>query len=407
MSIDRKQQLRQLTECSICYSKLLDPRILPCGHTFCGTCIAKLSEQCRSQNTESIECAECRQKHSVNHSLPIDFRLKQVVEAMDSLWNESTESTPNDPLIVPEKSTCRKCETERDGGEFFVCETCVDDPTAKCICSLCVVKYHRPHAIKSVMQAMQAFTTSTMATNKHLIDSVLENSEFFFKRYDVQKEQVIFVFRSLATFCETTKERIETDFNREDVELANSLNGFLSVTFDEMNSVLNDADNLIFAMCMKILTNLEQHFSISREAMEHFKQQLIHKETIDFNTLLEAPAQYDTPTERSNEFTATVARNFACDGGDLFNAALPYASRTSSDELFPSALSSHLPVAGLQIPSLNFVSTTPSTATGAIRVTLSPRAENLFGRDMPPSTSRTTRVGYGTTKLRQQNRRKH
>lgn len=74
--------------CSICYnnySDLLVPRLLPCGHTFCTSCLRGIF------SGDAIECPSCRKKHSiprpavvdveactVSRSVPINFYAKEV-----------------------------------------------------------------------------------------------------------------------------------------------------------------------------------------------------------------------------------------------------------------------------------------------------------------------------------------
>ncbi|KAI6213584.1 Autophagy protein 5 [Aphelenchoides besseyi] len=220
----------------------LDPRILQCGHSVCGECATKLSDDTRDQGLDEFECPECRRRHPINIELPRDFRLKQIIEQMsDDVNNISVmnlQGEHSDSSIVPEKTKCRRCKIERDGGEIY-----------GWICSVCVLKHHRMHDVRSLIDAFQLKTLETTADNKNLIEKISVNSEFYFNRYNIQKEQVVLIF-------------------------------------NEMNTILNEADNLIFAMCMKILSNFQRHFRLPNESMEMFKHKITANETVDLHSLL-------------------------------------------------------------------------------------------------------------------------
>ena len=50
-------------ECSICLEQYVEPKILPCFHTFCLACLCQIEPE-----EEKIRCPECRREHN----LPID-----------------------------------------------------------------------------------------------------------------------------------------------------------------------------------------------------------------------------------------------------------------------------------------------------------------------------------------------
>ncbi|KAI6241927.1 Autophagy protein 5 [Aphelenchoides fujianensis] len=264
---DRKKHLLKLTECSICYSQLLDPRLLRCGHSFCFACISTLCEQSRQTGARTIECAECRMQHPVDGELPLDFRLKQMVEAMDGLLNEEkNEETPDLAAEVPETAVCSRCAAERGSDEFFVCETCSKEDPGALICSLCVVKGHRQHTIKSVLQAEITHAVDLTAANKDTIEKVKTNSVFFFDRYNTQREHVIFILDSLDKFCDQMRASIDGNFQRAHVQLAANL---------------HDYD-----MCNEMLANFQRRFELTADSMELLKESITKQQPIDIQALL-------------------------------------------------------------------------------------------------------------------------
>ncbi|NXO01806.1 TRI59 protein, partial [Rhinopomastus cyanomelas] len=75
--------------CSICYSLFEDPRILPCAHTFCRSCLEeafRLSQDSHLGRSlrVSLNCPSCRRSVDILtggvESLPVNFALKAIVE---------------------------------------------------------------------------------------------------------------------------------------------------------------------------------------------------------------------------------------------------------------------------------------------------------------------------------------
>ncbi|KAJ7325005.1 hypothetical protein JRQ81_018025 [Phrynocephalus forsythii] len=75
--------------CSICYSIFDDPRVLPCSHTFCRTCLENVLQL--SSNFSiwrplrlPLKCPNCRTiveiPPSGTDSLPVNFALKAIIE---------------------------------------------------------------------------------------------------------------------------------------------------------------------------------------------------------------------------------------------------------------------------------------------------------------------------------------
>ncbi|NWU91593.1 TRI59 protein, partial [Upupa epops] len=75
--------------CSICYSLFEDPRILPCAHTFCRSCLEgafQLSQHSHLGRSlkVTLNCPNCRRSVEILtggiESLPVNFALKAIVD---------------------------------------------------------------------------------------------------------------------------------------------------------------------------------------------------------------------------------------------------------------------------------------------------------------------------------------
>ncbi|CAF3853943.1 unnamed protein product [Rotaria magnacalcarata] len=78
--------LEALLECPLCLDRFDQPRLIPCGHTYCTKC---LNELCAGSDT--VICPQCRQQHDVpitgvtlfprnlSYQQLLDIRTEQLV----------------------------------------------------------------------------------------------------------------------------------------------------------------------------------------------------------------------------------------------------------------------------------------------------------------------------------------
>lgn len=76
-----RERVRAELDCQVCYALILDPLTLPCGHTFCRTCIARVLDH-------SDLCPICRRKLRMPTSMksePMNWTLSRLI---DNLFSE-------------------------------------------------------------------------------------------------------------------------------------------------------------------------------------------------------------------------------------------------------------------------------------------------------------------------------
>jgi hypothetical protein len=87
----QNQQLDNLISCAICLGYFVDPRILPCSHTYCLECIHKTA----SSNRGEFECPmRDGTKVGKNHidSLPINRAIRDMVDVLPNMINRSEQN---------------------------------------------------------------------------------------------------------------------------------------------------------------------------------------------------------------------------------------------------------------------------------------------------------------------------
>ena len=74
-----RDRLRAELDCHVCYSLILDPLTLPCGHTFCRTCVARVLDH-------SDLCPICRRKLGVSASVRTESVNRTLSKLIDHFF---------------------------------------------------------------------------------------------------------------------------------------------------------------------------------------------------------------------------------------------------------------------------------------------------------------------------------
>ena len=100
------------TECSICMEVYTDPRVLPCGHTFCRQCIGAFGE---------LACPLCRKAFRLPANgvgdLPKNFALLNILETKElpcgcEACSSDVAKAATVYCVECEQKLCRDCEED-------------------------------------------------------------------------------------------------------------------------------------------------------------------------------------------------------------------------------------------------------------------------------------------------------
>uniref|UniRef100_A0A8C5PX26 Uncharacterized protein n=1 Tax=Leptobrachium leishanense TaxID=445787 RepID=A0A8C5PX26_9ANUR len=140
--------LRDELTCSICLNIYTDPVTLPCGHSFCRTCIGDVLDT--QEGSGAYKCPECRAESQERPALETNRKLRNIAENIRSTHPEQEEAgIPCTYCIqspVPAAKTCLMCEKVL---EYYCCED------ATCICVYCVAGEHRGHQVETLNEASE------------------------------------------------------------------------------------------------------------------------------------------------------------------------------------------------------------------------------------------------------------
>jgi len=109
-------------ECPICKEVYTDPRVLPCGHTFCRQCIGAFREQQQQQQQQQLACLLCRKVFRLPANgvgdLPKNFAVLDILQSKE--LPSGCEACSGDVVKAATSVYCVECEQK-------LCRDCEED----------------------------------------------------------------------------------------------------------------------------------------------------------------------------------------------------------------------------------------------------------------------------------------
>ncbi|CAF3644598.1 unnamed protein product [Rotaria sordida] len=103
----QKKQAEDLITCSICLGYFIDPRILPCSHTYCLQCIHQAAASSGGQFNCPLRDGTRIRANNID-SLPINRNLRDMVDLLPGLISNERQTSriPNNAMpSVPSTDT--------------------------------------------------------------------------------------------------------------------------------------------------------------------------------------------------------------------------------------------------------------------------------------------------------------
>ena len=208
-----------LLSCQVCleeYGEDCDhvPRLLPCTHTVCESCIKKLISD------NKLNCPECRTKHEAESDVKTFPQNKYLIAQIRRLAREEKEN---------EKS--ERCEAHGKELNMF----CREPTCQKTICISCM-KDHRKHDVLNIEEKMK--------------DDLLQNVDNLRKKLEIRKQIGIEITKDLAMKAEKC---IEVLGKRKD-ELVDHINTMIT----EAKEIKKETEHYVEAEISVVEVNLSR-----------------------------------------------------------------------------------------------------------------------------------------------------
>ncbi|GCB60534.1 hypothetical protein scyTo_0012757 [Scyliorhinus torazame] len=207
--------------CSVCYSIFEDPRVLPCSHTFCRTCLENIVHESGNFSIWRplripLKCPTCRSIVDLPpvgiSSLPINFSLMGIIEKYQK---EEHPKTPTCP------------EHFRQPLNMF----CLLD--RKLVCGFCLtVGQHQGHPIDDLQNAYIKEKETSIKLVEQLTDKRWSKMSIFIEQLEHQKSQaeqivqqdketVIQYFENLQKTIQSKKQALLVAFDEVNLKITN------------------------------------------------------------------------------------------------------------------------------------------------------------------------------------------
>ena len=99
--------ISRILECPICFQQMSEPKMLPCRHTFCLTCLKKMAAM------KKIQCALCQRKHELpKNGVKGLSRNETVFALLEHCAKNKMTNNPN-PICVLEQYSIWKLGKQR------------------------------------------------------------------------------------------------------------------------------------------------------------------------------------------------------------------------------------------------------------------------------------------------------
>ena len=135
--------------CGLCLKGYSSPRVLPCLHIYCLTCLQRILDDCGSKDT--IACPQCRSQHTVP-SLGVRGFVEDTT-LVSLLQSEGSEEDSS-------KMVCEFC-TSRDPAVVY-CKQCLQPICRRCKDFHTQVKKYLTHKLVAVEEAALSVSSSSV-----------------------------------------------------------------------------------------------------------------------------------------------------------------------------------------------------------------------------------------------------
>ncbi|XP_051984012.1 tripartite motif-containing protein 16-like [Xyrauchen texanus] len=314
---------RSQFSCSICLDLLMDPVAIPCGHSYCMSCITGCWDQ--EDQKRVYSCPQCRQTFTPRPVLGKNTMLAEVVEKLKKMKLQAAQ--PTECYAGPDDVECDVC-TERKHKAVKSCLVCLNsycqnhleqhenlfngkrhslmDATGRlqemicpqhdklleifcrtdqqCICYLCTMDEHKNHDTVSATAERtkkQAQLEATQKTNQQRIQ---------------QREKELQELRETVEFHKRSAQSAVEDSERIFTELIRSIERSRS----EVTQLIRDQEKAAVSRAEGLLERLEQEIADLRkrdaelEQLSHTEDHIHFLQT--FQYLSDPPASTDLPS---------------------------------------------------------------------------------------------------------------
>ena len=223
--------------CQVCFEDFEEtgdhvPRLLPCTHTLCQTCVGQLIRR------YILECPECRQKHrAINKekTFPQNKYILVNIQRRPTLKEEQGASSKQSKVDL--------CERHGRPKTLY----CVEDNCQELICHLCLKYKHRNHDFEEEQQMLEEKCNMLAENVKIMRKKLLVHKEkLLMAKEDAEKNTTDCTEKIAKAKDEQLKIVVKMMTKLYDQMIAKVTDNFADLSFDINNKTNEIDDSLIF-----------------------------------------------------------------------------------------------------------------------------------------------------------------
>uniref|UniRef100_A0A670KBN4 Uncharacterized protein n=1 Tax=Podarcis muralis TaxID=64176 RepID=A0A670KBN4_PODMU len=195
--------LHKEATCSICLEYFRDPVSIPCGHSFCRSCIA----QCWKERSSDFSCPQCRVV-SLQRNFRPNRELGNVVEIAKRLGSRAEQEEPGGG-----GGGRQLCPKHREALKLFCSE---EEELICCICR--ESRAHRSHAVFPVEEAAHDYKVKSGKTRTHLTGNQAEGPSQWW-RPPSERQKLMSEFELVHHFLEEQEKLLLLQLNELEKEI--------------------------------------------------------------------------------------------------------------------------------------------------------------------------------------------
>ena len=167
----------ELRKCSVCLGILVEPKVFPCHHTFCKSCVDSLPV-----HSSGKKCATCR-KPAAMSDIKTDFQREKVFTAFEHFENQIRSAQDELSKLKPEHTaqyspTCQLCDEDPVRSLCSDCQLYICNRCAKGHSKMAATKIHSVTSLKDLKQRfVDAIERRCMEENDKLVEVDLKRQK--------------------------------------------------------------------------------------------------------------------------------------------------------------------------------------------------------------------------------------
>ncbi|CAF0994688.1 unnamed protein product [Rotaria sordida] len=252
------ENIRQITSCTVCNRTFKDPRILPCGHTFCIDCIRNIM-----LDTTIMACPNCLAKHTI---VNVDL-LSQNVALMQLLHIRKIDIVQNKQCAIcnvqPSITSCAHCSRQ-------ACVSCLEVHRQEVISDIT----RETMEIERMSDELKLALNQTSNDFRDQCDETFQQAN---KRFDEMQ-------KNLKLLNERLCQKIQEFHDRRQADLARCV-ARLHTEIQSIDKFVGDSKHLLVDVNVQteVLLRLKQQFQEPRKRLPILSRDLIESTpTIQF-----------------------------------------------------------------------------------------------------------------------------